>query len=301
MIQFLITLLIASLVVLASDCPAITLPVSRHKDCDISTYVANHEGCKRCSFVDARGKKKIGVGFYLERDDSKQLIAGVGANYDKIISQTTQFDVPCDCTKVECLNQDQMNKLFSTRMQEAEKQVDDLVGESCCNVQKGMVDMSFQLGEDFSDRKLELMLKDVKDQYFGTASAEIQYCDPLDLCNSTHSTRCADNAQNVGNGCTCQSGNRCPDGQCCGIGETCCKGLFYCARKGVNPPFYGCCPILGPVCCEFDDDCCSILFPVCCKKEKRCCWLGQTCGEGGCTAAGNTSTPMNKKKFRAGY
>jgi len=48
----------------------------------ISTY----EGNESCVYDDSEGIPTIGIGFNLQRSDAPSLIAGVGADYNSVLS-----------------------------------------------------------------------------------------------------------------------------------------------------------------------------------------------------------------------
>jgi len=48
--------------------------------------VATYEGNESCVYDDSMGIPTIGIGFNLQRSDAPSLIAGVGADYNSVLS-----------------------------------------------------------------------------------------------------------------------------------------------------------------------------------------------------------------------
>ena len=95
--------------------------VSGNCDSVIKDLVSsNTPRCKKCMYIDSHDQKAIGFDFKLNDPDAKAVLASVGIDYDRMVTEApTKFSEPCDCEKVLCLNQTQVEKIFDESIQEA--------------------------------------------------------------------------------------------------------------------------------------------------------------------------------------
>lgn len=59
---------------------------------EIRDFVIKHEGVRSRMYYDSLGIPTVGVGFNLLRDDAKERIAKVGANYNSVATKKSQLD-----------------------------------------------------------------------------------------------------------------------------------------------------------------------------------------------------------------
>ncbi len=103
----------------------------------VKAQIEQHEGKVATAYKDSMGVLTIGVGFNLERDDARQLISQIGADYDKVLSQE------------QSLTDAQIDQLFNITLNEAlqiaQKYIPNL-GSHPTQAQKVIVDMAYNLG-----------------------------------------------------------------------------------------------------------------------------------------------------------
>ena len=96
--------------------------------CDPRRLIYDHEGCKECVYLDTKGIKTIAVGLNLRRSDAPSILASVGANYSAIVNgPVTAVKTPCDCSKVTCLTQVQINKILEITIKIASRDAQSLI------------------------------------------------------------------------------------------------------------------------------------------------------------------------------
>ena len=203
----------------------------RAEQCDPKPLIIRHEGQKSCVYLDTRGIKTIGVGFNMENSGASEDFKSIGADYEKFMNgPVTKWNVPCDCSSVPCLTEDQILKLLDitlkTAIEDAQKVISTF-NSLCCPVQNVMVDMSFNLGGPVFSQ-FTTFAKLVTQQLWKAAGDDLtvsKYCNDKDT-----GKRCMEDANVVRNGCGC-TGNfpQACDAQsssCCQseAQQTCCKG-----------------------------------------------------------------------------
>ena len=86
--------------------------------CNPKPMIYDNEGCKECMYLDTKGIKTIGVGFNLQQGSSRGIISKVGANYNAIVNgPATAVRTPCNCSRVACLNREQIDQIFDITIQ----------------------------------------------------------------------------------------------------------------------------------------------------------------------------------------
>jgi GH24 family phage-related lysozyme (muramidase) len=115
-----------------------TAMLSSSSNCDASSMVKRHEGVRKCVYVDTTGHHTIGVGFNLDASGARSACEAAGIDYDAVYSGS------------KCLDDAQVNSLFSLSMKQAESAARADVSSYdslCCNVQNVVTDMAFNLGQ----------------------------------------------------------------------------------------------------------------------------------------------------------
>ena len=97
------------------------------------------DGNHPCKYFDSEGVPKIGIGFNLRRDDAREMITNVGADFDKILS------------KDQCLNPTQIHELFQADLEiassGARRCISSFESHHSC-IQNVLTDMTFNMGPD---------------------------------------------------------------------------------------------------------------------------------------------------------
>lgn len=126
-----------------------------------AAFIAGHEGCCQCTYIDTTGNPTIGVGYLLEPSRASAL-AAVGADYNEIVSGQASLSIS------------QISQLFSSSLDTAVSGAQAIFpefGSLSTNVQMALVDMTYNLGEaglnQFSTLKSDL----AAGNYAGAAAA----------------------------------------------------------------------------------------------------------------------------------
>lgn len=265
----------------------------RADQCDPKPMIIRHEGEKACVYLDTKGIKTIGVGYNMQNKDAPEVFDSIGADYNKFESgPVTRWNVPCNCSSVPCLTEDQIEELLDislkTAIADARKVITTFDG-LCCSVQNVMVDMSFTLGgpgfaqfTTFAD----LLTR----QYWKAAGDDLT----VSLWCKQATSRCMEDANYVREGCGCsQPYPQACDSQasgCCGSKEqqTCCKGTL--TFKGQTFEEQLCCPHPSATCCQHNKCCTEAIYTVCCPPPPAvptyCCTADfPVCKDGQCYRA----------------
>lgn len=129
---------------------------------EVRAQIEQHEGRKATAYNDTGGIPTIGVGFNLQRNDARQLISQIGANYDKIIQQT------------ESLTDGQIDQLFNITLNEsikvAQQYIPDL-GSHPPSAQKVIIDMAYNLGPNTLGQFRTLKAAIERHNYYAAADA----------------------------------------------------------------------------------------------------------------------------------
>ena len=205
--------------------------------CDPGPLVEKHEGRKPCVYLDTKGIKTIGVGYNIQNKGAADVFKSIGADYQKFASGlTTPWNVKCNCTKVPCLSDEQIDELFSLSLRTAVSDAEAVIPSFpslCCSVQNVLVDMAFTLGRERLAR-LTRFAELISRQAWMAAADELA---PSEWCATDDTGRCADAAAAVAVGCGCAEPTpQACDAQgsfCCppASNATCCKGEQSRARQ----------------------------------------------------------------------
>lgn len=201
----------------------------RAEECDPKSTIIKHEKKKLCVYKDTKGIKTIGVGYNMQNKDASEVFQNlkIKHDYNKFMKgDVTPSNDPCDCDKVPCLDNDEINVLLDVSLKTAIKDARDLVSfdKLCCPVQNVMVDMSFNLGYPRFSLFKAVLIPLVNRQNWMAAGDDLtvsKWCTQV-------KTRCTNNVKVLRKGCGCSDPypQKC-DSQasaCCGSKETCCKG-----------------------------------------------------------------------------
>ena len=202
----------------------------RAQQCDPKPFIIKHEGKKACVYLDTKGIKTIGVGYNMQNKDAPEVFEKIGADYKKFINgPVTKSNVPCNCSSVPCLTDEQIVSLLDislkTAIEDAQKVIPTF-NSLCCPVQNVMVDMSFTLGGP-GFAAFTTFAKLVTRQYWKAAGDDLT---TSLWCEKQATARCMEDANIVREGCGCpQPYPQACDAQrssCCAseAKETCCKG-----------------------------------------------------------------------------
>ena len=206
----------------------------RAQQCDPKPLIIRHEGKKACVYLDTKGIKTIGVGYNMQNKDAPEVFKEIGADYKKFENgPVTKWKVPCNCSSVPCLTEEQIEDLLDISLKTAiadARKVIATFDSLCCPVQNVMVDMSFTLGGPrFAHFTTFAYL--VTRQYWKAAGDDLTVSK---WCMQQAHNRCMEDAGVVREGCGCSAPYpQACDAQgssCCAseAQQTCCKGKGNC-------------------------------------------------------------------------
>ena len=160
------------LLLLVFSCTFLKCFVQAEK-CDPKPSIKQHEGYKRCVYLDTHEKRTIGYGFNMEKDGAREEFIKAGQRghcqriaekvFDMFLkSPLTKYDktCPCCCYKysetskyscVPCLDDEYIERLLDSSLKTAIVDAEVVIGKStfhalCCSVQNAIVDMAYNLG-----------------------------------------------------------------------------------------------------------------------------------------------------------
>lgn len=148
---------------------AYTFTACRQCDFSIQTSPSNWVR-KPCAFVvDKAEKKYIGFEFRLRADKAtKFAFAVVEANFYKFFhSPLTLWNDSCDCTKVPCLNDEQLDKLFAFSVKQTRKETTrafPFISALCCSLQQALEEIVYGLAEEQVAELTKIPLKEINMQ-----------------------------------------------------------------------------------------------------------------------------------------
>ncbi|XP_013381080.1 uncharacterized protein LOC106152131 [Lingula anatina] len=249
------------------------------QSCDPKPMIRRHEGTRKCMYKDTRGIKTIGIGFNLQNQGAQQALASVGADFNKIFNgASTPVDQTCDCSKVVCLNDTQIEGLFNYSVKQALMDASSLMSNFpslCCPVQNAVVDMAYNLGGTKLATFTVFLGYFRVNNWQGAADDLMltKYCQDYDTAS-----RCLELSGHIRLGCPCFGSypSQCQiSSACCGLNTKCCSYtmpfLGY-VKKNLTESW--CCPLADGACCAPDQHCCPKDFPVCCgAPDQHCCKL----------------------------
>ena len=159
------------LLLLVFSCTFLKCFVQAEK-CDPKPSIKQHEGYKRCVYLDTRGKRTIGYGFNMQKDGAREEFIKVNpreqyvSTADKVFntflkSPLTKWNKECPCCSiygetskyscVPCLDDEYIERLLDSSLKTAIVDAEVVIGKStfhalCCSVQNAIVDMAYNLG-----------------------------------------------------------------------------------------------------------------------------------------------------------
>ena len=117
-----------------------------------------HEGIREYAYEDTEGNPTIGIGFNLADKDNRKILAGMGYNVKDVIAGKIRLTEPV------------IKQLYDTSIAKATKDANNWIpnlSEQPENVQKAVIDMSFNLGATklagFAKTRAALINKDYKE------------------------------------------------------------------------------------------------------------------------------------------
>ena len=191
--------------------------------CDPKPSIKQHEGYKRCVYLDTHEKRTIGYGFNMQKHGAREEFIKAGQRghcqriaekvFDMFLkSPLTKYDktCPCCCYKysetskyscVPCLDDEYIERLLNSSLKTAIVDAGAVIGKStfhalCCSVQNAIVDMAYNLGRT-SFKKFKKFKDAIKKRDWDEAAYEAK--------NSTWcgqvKTRCTDISKIIKAGC----------------------------------------------------------------------------------------------------
>lgn len=105
---------------------------------ELEEMLKTHEGFSNKVYLDSRLIPTVGIGFNLQRTDAKDLIEGLGLNYQSVLNGT------------QSLTNEQTTNLFNITVKEAVQNAKSLFttfDEQPSQIKNVLIDMSFNLGK----------------------------------------------------------------------------------------------------------------------------------------------------------
>ena len=193
------------------------------EECDPKPLIKQHEGYKRCVYLDKSEKRTIGYGFNMEKDSAREEFIKAGQRghcqciaekvFDMFLkSPLTKHDktCPCCCCKnsetskyscVPCLDDEYIERLLDSSLKTAIVDAGVVIGKStfhalCCSVQNAIVDMAYNLGRT-SFKKFKKFKAAIEKRDWDKAAYEAK--DSI-WCGQVK-TRCTNISEIIGAGC----------------------------------------------------------------------------------------------------
>jgi len=254
--------------------------------CDPDSFIASHQGCCYCAYLNQYNVATVGVGFFLDFSSfSEKGIALIGLDYSDVILGK------------QCLNITQVVKLLNYTLDQLSKDTQlvlPIFDSLCCNVQTAVLDLVFN-GGNITIAFPYVAEAIAMEQW--DAAAKALLLEYSGWCNA-NKDQCKDDYQYIEKGCPCsgQYPSQCTGSACCTEADFCCLTLgwdnaetWMCCDTanptccGLNQKTPGCCGAGYPVCCPNLAGCCAAGYPVCCVNNNGCCEAGYpVCCPNGC-------------------
>lgn len=142
---------------------------------------------KPCVFVfgNETKTKYIGSEFRL-RDDAatKEAFEVVEANFNEFLnSPLTLWNHSCDCSEVQCLNEEQLNNLFAFSMEQARKEASTrfpFYPRLCCSLQQVLEEIVYSLQAEEIAKLTKITLSEINihnwKAYFSNGLRQTEWC-----------------------------------------------------------------------------------------------------------------------------
>ena len=140
--------------------------------CDPKPSIKQHEGYKRCVYLDTHEKRTIGYGFnmqkhgareeFIKADPREQYVGTADKVFNTFLkSPLTKWNKECPCCSiygetskyscVPCLDDEYIERLLDSGLKTAIVDAEVVIGDStfnalCCPVQNAIVNMAYNLG-----------------------------------------------------------------------------------------------------------------------------------------------------------
>ena len=190
--------------------------------CDPKPSIKQHEGYKRCVYLDTHEKRTIGYGFNMQKHGAREefIKANPREQYvgtaDKVFntflkSPLTKWNKECPCCSiysetskyscVPCLDDEYIERLLDSSLKTAIVDAGVVIGKStfnalCCPVQNAIVNMAYNLGRT-SFKKFKKFKAAIEKGDWDKAAYEAKnsiWCGQV-------KTRCTDISKIIGAGC----------------------------------------------------------------------------------------------------
>ena len=160
---------------------------------------------KPCAFYFS-GKpetKYIGFEFRLRNDTTtKRAFEVVKANFNEFFdSRLTLWNHSCDCTEVPCLNEEQLNKLFAFRVEQAQQEAKwkfPFISTLCCSLKQALEEIIYRLDEEQVSKLTKITLNEINMQkwtaYLVDGLRQTEWCE-------TFKAKCDAIARRISKGC----------------------------------------------------------------------------------------------------
>ena len=159
------------LLLLVFSCTFLKCFVQAEK-CDPKPSIKQHEGYKRCVYLDTHEKRTIGYGFnmqkhgareeFIKADPREQYVGTADKVFNTFLkSPLTKWNKECPCCSiygetskyscVPCLDDEYIERLLDSGLKTAIVDAEVVIGDStfnalCCPVQNAIVNMAYNLG-----------------------------------------------------------------------------------------------------------------------------------------------------------
>ena len=176
------------------------------RQCDFSIQTSPSSWARKpCAFVfDNKPETKyIGFEFRLRDDKATKLaFEVVEANFYKFFqSPLTLWNDSCDCTKVPCLNDEQLDRLFAFSVKQTREEAMwafPFISALCCSLQQALEEIFYGLAEEQVAELTKISLKEINMQkwtaYLIDELRKTEWCE-------TFKAKCGDVVGRISKGC----------------------------------------------------------------------------------------------------